>query len=86
MLRFLIHLDLSFVQGNRYGSICIFLHVAIQLDQHQFFLDALPFLLNLVFMLVPQQQQGLSLNLMPVYGFSSPNWAALSGLSGRGCA
>jgi hypothetical protein len=36
MLRFLIYLDLSFVQGNRYGSICIFLHTDIymQLDQH----------------------------------------------------
>jgi hypothetical protein len=34
MLRSLIHLDLSFVQGNKYGSICILLHADIQLDQH----------------------------------------------------
>jgi hypothetical protein len=32
MLRFLTHIDLSFVQGDRYGlfSICIFLHVVFQ--------------------------------------------------------
>ena len=35
MLRSLIHLDSSFVQGNRYGSICIFIHADIQLCQHQ---------------------------------------------------
>ena len=34
MLRFLIHLDLSFVQSDKYGSICIFLCVDIQLVQH----------------------------------------------------
>jgi hypothetical protein len=34
MLRSLIHLDLSFVQGDRCGSICILLHAGIQLDQH----------------------------------------------------
>ena len=34
MLRSLIHLDLSFVHGDRYGSIFIFLHVDIQLCQH----------------------------------------------------
>ena len=34
MLRSLIHLDLSFVQGDKYGSICILLHADIQLDQH----------------------------------------------------
>ena len=33
-----------------------------------------------------QLEQGLSLNLLPAYGIGSPNWAALSGLSGRGCA
>ena len=33
-LRSLIHLDLNFVQGDRYGSICILLHADIQLDQH----------------------------------------------------
>jgi hypothetical protein len=30
MLRPLIHLDLSFVQGDRYGSICILLPAGIQ--------------------------------------------------------
>ena len=33
MLRALIHLDLSFVQGDRY-SICILLYADIQLEQH----------------------------------------------------
>jgi hypothetical protein len=32
MLRSLIHLDLSFMQGNRYGSICILLHANTQLE------------------------------------------------------
>ena len=34
MLKSLIHLDLSFVHGDRYGSIFILLHVDIQLCQH----------------------------------------------------
>jgi len=34
MLRSLIHLDLSFVQGDKYKSICILLHVDIKLDQY----------------------------------------------------
>jgi hypothetical protein len=34
MLRSLSHLDLSFVQGDEYGSICILLLIDIQLDQH----------------------------------------------------
>jgi hypothetical protein len=34
MLRSLTHLDLSFVQGDKYGSIFIFLHTDYQLDQH----------------------------------------------------
>ena len=34
MLRPLIHLDLSFVHGDRYGPIFILLHVDIQLCQH----------------------------------------------------
>ena len=34
MLTSLIHLDLSFVHGARYGSIFILLHVDIQLCQH----------------------------------------------------
>ena len=34
MLRSVIYLDLSFVQGDNYVSICILLHADIQLDQH----------------------------------------------------
>ena len=34
ILRSLIHLDLSLVQGNRYGLICILIHVNKQLCQH----------------------------------------------------
>jgi hypothetical protein len=34
MLRPLIYLDLSFVQGDKYGSIIIFLHIDSQLDQY----------------------------------------------------
>jgi hypothetical protein len=34
MLRSLIHLNLRFVQGDKYGSICILLYTGIQLDQH----------------------------------------------------
>jgi hypothetical protein len=34
MLKSLIHLDLSLVQGDTYGFICILLHADIQLDQH----------------------------------------------------
>ena len=34
MWRFLIHLDLSFVQGDMNGSICILLHADCQLNQH----------------------------------------------------
>lgn len=33
MLRFLIHLELSFVQGEKYGCVYILLHVATQFDQ-----------------------------------------------------
>jgi len=29
-----VHLDLRFMQGDRYGSICILLHADIQLDLH----------------------------------------------------
>ena len=36
MLRSLIHLNLSFVQGDKYGSTCIFLHAYIQVVQHHF--------------------------------------------------
>jgi hypothetical protein len=38
---FLIHLDLSHVQGDKFGSMC--LHTDIQLDKHIFIEDALPF-------------------------------------------
>jgi hypothetical protein len=34
MLKSLIHLDLSFVQGDKYGSIYVLLHTDSQLDQH----------------------------------------------------
>ena len=34
MLRSLIHLELSFVQGDKYGSISILLHAYIRYDQH----------------------------------------------------
>jgi hypothetical protein len=34
MLRSLIHVDLSFVQGDTCRSICVLLHANIQLDQH----------------------------------------------------
>ena len=34
MLRSLIHLNLSFMQGDKHGSICILLHENILLDQH----------------------------------------------------
>ena len=34
MLRSLIHLDLSFVHGDKYGSIFILLHKDCQLDRH----------------------------------------------------
>jgi hypothetical protein len=34
MLRSLIHLHLSFVQGDKYGSIFIFLHTDCQLNDH----------------------------------------------------
>ena len=34
MLRSLIHLDLNLVQGDKYGSIFILLHVDIQLFQY----------------------------------------------------
>ena len=34
MLRSLISLEMSFVQGDEYGSIWIILHIVIQLDKH----------------------------------------------------
>ena len=34
MLRSLIHLDLSFVQCDKYGSIFILQHIDVQLDNH----------------------------------------------------
>ena len=49
MLRSLIHLDRSFVHGDRYGSIFILLHVEIQLWQHHW-LNMLSFFL-LIFLL-----------------------------------
>jgi len=41
MLKPLIYLELSFVQGGKYGSMD-FLHVAVQFDQHQFDLLKMP--------------------------------------------
>lgn len=35
ILRSLIHLNLSFVAGDRYGSIFILVHPAIQFEQHR---------------------------------------------------
>jgi hypothetical protein len=34
MLMSLIHLELTFVQGDKYGCICIFLDADNQLDRH----------------------------------------------------
>ncbi|KAL6051508.1 hypothetical protein STEG23_011313, partial [Scotinomys teguina] len=34
MMRSLIHLDLSFVPGEKHESLCLLLRVDIQLDQH----------------------------------------------------
>lgn len=34
LLRSLIHLELGFVQGDKYGFICILLHKATQFGQH----------------------------------------------------
>ena len=34
ILRFLVHLELSFVHSEEYGSICVLLHAGTQLDQH----------------------------------------------------
>jgi hypothetical protein len=42
MQSYLIHLDLSYVQGNKYGFIFILLHPDNQLDQHHL-LKKLPF-------------------------------------------
>jgi hypothetical protein len=42
MLRSLIHLDLSFVQGDNCGSIFIFRHIGSKLNQHHL-LKMLPF-------------------------------------------
>ena len=40
MLKYLIHLCLSFVQVNRHESTCVLLHTSIQLDQAPFVEDA----------------------------------------------
>jgi hypothetical protein len=45
MLRSLIHLEMSFVRGDEYETICILLHADIQLDQH--YLLKMPFLFPL---------------------------------------
>jgi hypothetical protein len=38
MLSSLFHLQLNFVQGDKYRSICILLHVDLLLDQHHLFM------------------------------------------------
>jgi hypothetical protein len=48
MLRSLIHLDLNFVQRNKYGYIFIILHTDSQLDQHHL-LKMLCFLFSIVY-------------------------------------
>jgi hypothetical protein len=47
MLKSLIYVDLSFVQGDKYESICILLHTDIQFDQNCFLkmLYSVPWLL-----------------------------------------
>ena len=47
VLRSMIYLDLSFEQGDKYRSICILLHVDIQLDQHPL-LKILPLIFHIV--------------------------------------
>jgi hypothetical protein len=38
MVKSLVHLELSFVKGDKYGSICFLLYEDIQFDQHHFFI------------------------------------------------
>ena len=54
MLRSLIHLELSFVHDDRYGSIFILLHVNIQLFQHHL-VNMLFFLFNIFCFFVKKQ-------------------------------
>jgi hypothetical protein len=49
MLRSLIHLDLSCVKSDRYGSIFILLHVDIQFDQPQLLKKILSFIQSIFF-------------------------------------
>jgi hypothetical protein len=46
MWKFLIHLDLSFVQGDSNGSICILLQANLQLNQHNLLKNAVFFPLD----------------------------------------
>ena len=46
MRRSLIHLDLSFIQGEKNGSICILLHANRQSNQHYFLKNAVFFPLD----------------------------------------
>jgi hypothetical protein len=69
MLRSLIYLDLSFVQGDRYGSIFIFLHTdskVDQVDQHHL-LKMLSFFHYLI-----QEKEGKSLEVIDTGG-GGPN-------------
>jgi hypothetical protein len=43
MCRSLVHVDVSFVQGNKNGSICIFLHADYELKEHHLFKKAIFF-------------------------------------------
>ena len=36
MLRYLIHLELHFAQGNKYRSTCVLLHAAATFGQHHY--------------------------------------------------
>ena len=53
MVRCLIHLDLNFVHGDRYGSIFTILHVDIQLYRHQL-LNVLSFFHMKAFVSLPK--------------------------------
>ena len=77
MLRSLIHLDLSFVQGDRYGSICILLHADIQLDWHQLLKDAFFFPLCVISVFFIRNQVSRSVWIY-VWVFDLIPWTHLS--------
>jgi hypothetical protein len=59
MLKSLIHLDLSFVPGDKYGSIFVFLYVDSQLDQH-YLLKMLYFFQVYIFVIFVKDQVSVS--------------------------